>query len=463
MSIIDKYLEIESNKELYQHIFSYKNVLMYPFIRHFLLQRTIENVQGLPPGYDPLHVSAIQKAKYAIKSFWYRLPKKIQSNIVFFGSDISNIRIGESYFNRLTESFANEYPTETVLIELSDKMDYKRPRTYPKVFTNDFLNVVAKIKSKLTPVNSKDIEQIDSFMQLLRQNFNYEFSNNEVWYNIKNMLIDFSKKLPFLFDEYVKLLKNLSPKVIFLEDACYGGRNIPLILAAKELKIPVGEYQHGLISLSHPAYNYSDKLSDCYKWYMPDFYMSYGKYWMENSRIPLKIIELGNPYLFDVISQCGKTIKKEQMLYISEAQTPEYYVKEVIWLNRNLADIGCSVIFRIHPSETSRLQTVYRPIIDAGIQIDMQPLYDTLKCTKYIVGDFSTVLFEAVSFDCFIFVRDTSSNRENIDISHFNNIQSLEELVENIKLKKYKKTEPIDFWADNWRIKYHNLIDNNMF
>ena len=470
MSILDKFLEIDSDETLYQYTFSYKNTLMYPFIRYFLLQNAKENILKMPSAYDPIHFGTIHKYKYYIKSFWHRPPKHLQSDIVFFGSDTSNIRQGNMYFNRLTEFFANEYPSKTILIELSNKMDYKRPRTYPKVFSKDYVDIRATIKSKWKSVNSKDLLQIDSFLHYLKQQFNHEFSDSTVWNEIKNTLVYNVKILPRLFEEYTKLLKRISPKVIFLEDACYGGSNIPLMMAAKELNIPIGEYQHGFISLDHPAYNYSNRIPSSYKYYMPDFYMSYGKYWENNSRIPIKKIEVGNPNISNAVSQYVNEIKKEHILYISSVVYPERDVQEVIRLNKIMAEQGYLVMFRIHPSEIPRLQTVYKPVVDAGILIDTQPLYDTLKRTKYIienisienssVENISTVLFEATMFDCIIFVIKTPLHKEDIGVPQFNCVQSVYEIAEVINSKNYIKTEPNHFWADDWRSKFRKLIDS---
>ena len=454
MKILEKYLEIESREELYEFVFSHKDTLMYPFIRFRLLQSALEATCGIPSPYDPLHFGNVQKLKYITKSFLYTPNKQTRATIVFFGSDVSNICKENAYFNRLTESFANEYPSETILFEASDKMDYKRPRTYPNVFAKDFVKITARFKSILKSVNSEDLDKIDSFINFLKNHFNNEL-NDIIFWELKKSLIRFVKELPFLFDEYIKLIKKLTPKIIFLEDACYGEGSIPLIMAAKELKIPIGEFQHGLISLTHPAYNYSDKLLDNYK-----FYMSYGEYWTKNSRLPIKVVNVGNPYLSETTQRHDKGQKKELLLYVSSAITPEQYVKEVIYLNRKMADTECSVVFRIHPSESHRLQNVYKPIVDAGITVDTQPLYETLKHSKYVIGDISTTLFEAPLFDCITFVKDTPYNRENLDISYFNSCSSVEKLVENIRSKNFKKTDSNSFWSENWRIKYHQLIDS---
>jgi hypothetical protein len=457
--VLERFLEIENNEALYNYTFLYKNTMMYPFVRFLLLQSALEESQGMSSPYDSLYISIRHKVEYVVKSFFYR-PKNNQSDIVFFGSDISNIRQGNAYFNRLTESFANEYMSKTVLIESANKMNYKRPRTYSKVFARNFITISARIRSVLTSVKNEDEKQIDEFVEYLKQCFSYRYSNNDIWNTVKRRLLSIAKELSSLNKGYSKLLKRIKPKIVFLEDACYGDGSVPLIMAARELGISIGEYQHGLISLTHPSYNYSVHLSEKYKYYMPDFYMSYGRYWEGNSCIPIKVFEVGNPYLSETTSHYECCEKRKMILYVSSAINPELYVREVIQLKERLMDKGCELVFRIHPSETLRLQTVYKPIIDAGIPIDTQPLYERLKNTKYLFGDFSTVLFEASVFDCVIFVRDTPYNQSNMDITRFNAVQSIDEVVDKIVFQEYQKTDCRDFWADDWKSRYRKIIDS---
>jgi len=465
MSILDNLLNFEENSSLYNYKFKYKNILMYPFIRFSLFYFASNEIHGLQNTNNvSFNVSFIQKIKYYLRSFIYKPFLYKNFDIIFFGSDIANIQKGKLFFNRLTETFANEYPSKTLLIETSDRLNFKRPRSYPNICTNDHINIlsniITKIKFKFISISSEDINQIDAFIAFLKQYINYEIKDLLIWDIIKNNLINISKKLYILNKEYIKLLKKLNPKILFLDCALYGDYNIPLLLAAKELNIPVGEYQHGLISLAHPAYNYSSKLPKCYNLYMPDFFMSYGEYWIKNSRIPIKKYIIGNPYLSETIKANNNFIKKEQILYISATIYPEKYVSDVIWLNNNLSVKGYSVIFRIHPQETSLLQTVYKPIIDNHIPIDTQPLYNTLEASKYIIGDYSTVIFEAALFNCIIFIFDNIKNKENVDTTQFNCISSITEIEEIILSENYKKTDPDNFWAENWRENYHKFIDS---
>jgi hypothetical protein len=96
--MLDRFLEIENNEELYSYTFSYKKVMMYPFIRYYLLQSALEDSQGISSPYDSLHVGVKQKIVYVLKSFLYR-PRNIQSDIVFFGTDLANICLKSAFFN----------------------------------------------------------------------------------------------------------------------------------------------------------------------------------------------------------------------------------------------------------------------------------------------------------------------------------------------------------------------------
>lgn len=460
MSILDKYLAIEDNPDLYNFKLSYQDILLYPVIRFYLIISAIEETYNVCPC-DDIKPSKWALIKYLFTCFLYRVQKAKQSDIVIFGSDIANIPSEKGYFNRLTEMFANEYPERTILVEQSDRVKYKRPRTYKKVYTNDFITVMARLKSLTGSINQEDLNQIELFIRFLKENFPHRFKNDFIWKKIKIRLMRFAREIPYTLDGYTKLMGHLSPQIILMGNACYGAKYIPLVMAAKKLKIPVGEYQHGIISLSHAAYNYSARLKASYLNYMPDFYLCYGKYWKENSRLPIKVIEIGNPYLAEISSKRKDSYGKKEkiVLYISNATLPEVYVREVLWLHENLQKTGYSVLFRIHPCEKERLQGVYRPMLQAGVVIDNRPLYETLSFAGYVIGDCSTVLFEAIPFNCIVFVRDSPHNESNMDMTMFNVFTDVQDVLDKMQHSSYRHPASEDIWSNSWKTRYGNFIE----
>ena len=458
MNILDKCLKIEENPDLYNFKFLYKDTLLYPLIRFFLLQSAIEEMCNVINPYGRNNLTILNKIKYVLTSFFNRPQKARQADIIIFGESIANIKINGKYFNRLTETFANVYHDKTILIENSNNMKYyKYPREYSNVYSWDYIKIISIIRAIGKKIFFHDQRQIDNFILFLKNNFFWTFKNNHIWNEIKIKLIRYVKILPFLTYSYKRLLKQISPKLILVGAACYGGGYTPLIMAGKELNIPIGEYQHGIITLLHPAYNYSNKLQSVYLSYMPDFFLCYGIYWQRNMNLPIKNVLIGNPYLTEISSNYKKN-KKETILYISSAAYPDLYINSVLYLHKMFENSNYKVIFRIHPCEYNIIETIYKPIKNAEILIDTAPLYDTLTYSKFVIGEISTVLYEAIMFNCIIFVQNTPYNN-NLDLELFNNFLDLDDLVNKIHTKKYKLTKSDEIWESNWCEKYKKLIE----
>ena len=93
-----------------------------------------------------------------------------------------------------------------------------------------------------------------------------------------------------------------------------------LVAACKNLNISSVEIQHGTISPFHLGYHYpgyKNKIK-----YFPDYYISFGKFWQENTSLPIdskNILIGGFPYISSQKSAC-KNIKRneKQILFISQ-------------------------------------------------------------------------------------------------------------------------------------------------
>lgn len=456
---LDQLLEIENDKELYNYKFLYFDTLMYPFIRFDLLQRAIDEHSETTDISRAKKINFLETVNYLYKSVAFRPKRKIHAPILFFGGDVANIKTGDAYFNRLNELFANTFADNSILIENSYNYSYKRPRTFAKVYANDYIKLRANLKSKFSKTNKIDLEQIDSFISYLKNRFNYKFKSEGIWNELKTTLQLYAKRLKYLTNEYIRLFQKINPKIILLQCACYG--EMPIILAARYLNIKIVEYQHGLISLSHPAYNYSNKISKSYIKYLPDTFLTYGKYWSENLRIPTRIIEIGNPFLEQTLRLSKKVEKLDQILYASSVMNPKKIVQDVLLLNDTLKKHKISVVFRPHPSEHERLSNIYKPICDAGIKIDKAPIYETLAKSKFVISEFSTIMFEAIPFDCVIFTINSPLS-QMYDIKIFKLVDNMEDVVKNILSETIKKYESDFFWTKGWQDNYIRFIKSEI-
>ena len=173
MSILDNFLEIDKDINLNNYTFSYNNILMYPFIRFYFLEWIIEKINSIPYIYNSERKSIFKYIIYLFKSFYYKYSNHSNFDILFFCSDISNILENDSYYNRLTDYFANEYPNNTLLLENSFKYNYKRPRKFKNVYSKDYIFINSILKSKFKICSKKDLSTINSFIFYLQQHYNF--------------------------------------------------------------------------------------------------------------------------------------------------------------------------------------------------------------------------------------------------------------------------------------------------
>jgi hypothetical protein len=95
---IDKFLELEENKEIYNFTYSYKNIMMYPIIRSLLLEEASKELYNYKYE-DVIIKSFFLKIIYIIKTFIYRIPGNLKSNIIIFDTDLSIRKQENKYFN----------------------------------------------------------------------------------------------------------------------------------------------------------------------------------------------------------------------------------------------------------------------------------------------------------------------------------------------------------------------------
>lgn len=196
------------------------------------------------------------------------------------------------------------------MLEDSYGFKYYEPRYFQNVYYRDYIKILIRLKSlKLKKHNQ---EAIEGFIAYLEKTFPSTFES-AFCDKLKNVLTTYYKMIPHYKYHYIKLLEKLQPRIIFLNTASYGGLDALLVKIAKEIGIKAGEFQHGVITKSHPAYNYGEAVfkSEEYRKYLPNYLLTYGDYWNENMNTPVKKITIGNPHFW---TNYEKYIRKEDRI-----------------------------------------------------------------------------------------------------------------------------------------------------
>ena len=312
-------------------------------------------------------------------------------------------------------------------------------------FRSYLLNFFTRIN--LSEDNLKFIEKIEN-------EINSHFSIN---INLKSLIISGLKLFKNDYNYYKKILKKRKPKFVLLVFS-YEKRKA-LVAACKDLNIPSFELQHGTTSKFHLGYHYPS-ITKPVK-YFPDYYISFGEFWQKNASFPIsnqKIIIGGFPYFSIQKEKFSDTKKKEkQILFISQGTIGGRLAELAFNAAKELKDY--TIIYKLHPGEYDRWKNEYLYLSKFNalkntqvIDNNKTNLYQLFAEASYLVGVYSTAIFEGMSFGLKTFIVDLPGNEYMnmiIELNLAKKIKTANEFIENLNSFTNQEIQKDYFFDEN--------------
>lgn len=239
-----------------------------------------------------------------------------------------------------------------------------------------------------------------SDMKLLKNIQNELRDRCDVEFELKPLIKKWIKRHIILYRYYYKLFSNIRAKKILI--VCSYGLE-PLIDAAKRHNIEVIEVQHGTISSDHMGFSFPNVQNVPY---FPDKLIIFGEYWMDTTSLPLKksdIIVYGYPYYsnrkkkYECILQ-----KKNYVVFISQWTIGQRLSEIALKFAKENPEFN--VVYKLHPKEYYSWRELY-PKLNQALKFknfeivdnSTKELYEILGEAEYVVGVYSTVLYEGLA------------------------------------------------------------------
>lgn len=460
---IDKIFETENDA----HLMSFKTsggIPVWLMGKYFLMFNVLSSrVLHYKASIRHRKIS-IKTFKLLLKSVFYNFGKrKLKKNkeIILWSVNRKTLIDGK-YFNRYVDLFAEMFPDNSYIIE-EPLLDWEWPF---KRFNNDvYFNVTAKIKSEL-------------FARFFAGKYYAVVSQMLEYYlvRVKNILgLEFTDREVISFKKYISrqiyAMKYMSKwlerrltdktKIVLMVGAAFP-HNYPINVMLKKHGVKSVELQHGYITSTNVMYNYAKNILDCgeLKNGMPDYMLTYGNWWNTQVNCPVEKIAVGNPYhdyCFDTLINSPKT-EKRVITILGCNQNTEHYVKLVDFLSKSIIDFVFK--FRPHPGEQREAKSITE---SAGYNINFDTnldIYDTLKESYAVIGEVTTVLFEAIGLVERIIVWETDYTKAFMPEHPFERFKNSDELINLFYKSDNRNYSNSDFWAQNWRDKYRQFINN---
>jgi hypothetical protein len=266
-----------------------------------------------------------------------------------------------------------------------------------------------------------------------------------------------------------ELFRQLGARELYLVNA-YSEPS--LVLAAKKAGLTVTEIQHGFISKFHPAYSYPQegKLGGLIKKRqvvesVAQRIAVWGSYWgsaESGVTLPLGTEPLvTGPTLpfseYRAKALAENRIVAKQVLFTSQGAIGGELFKAAVATARSLPDY--TVIYRLHPNESledyrtlgEALASDYGTDLPANFSLSHRdPVFlDLVSRSEFLIGAFSTTLFEGLALGCKVLVLPLSGY-ENVlpaieagDLTLISNLEALPEYLAAAKPAK----DPFRYYA----------------
>ncbi len=365
----------------------------------------------------------------------FRFPFFIRNkDILYFSSSVVNVKHGDGYENRLYDTYFQLYENNSLLLESAYNYEYRTPRKC-KVYSSDFFLFLIILFSYVFYLNKKDLKILKKKFDRIKSSLNDGILEPQSWRMLEARMIKSYKRFVLGNILYGKMIKKINPKVVFVEDASYGeDTSMSLAFLCNKAGIQFAEFQHGLVSKDHYAYNYGKKYSASInaKKNLPKYFLTFGKYWSDRIEIPGKKINIGFPYLNRVSSQRNLDLVKKTILIVSDGDKPHLFFRIVETLAKSPLFYDYDLVLKLHPIEVVSLDKNYGGLKKyANVKIKTYtPVYDFLLIATAVVGCASTVMHEAICFGLKPFVFLNKISKIRADLPCFNFFSSVDELLD---------------------------------
>lgn len=436
------------------------DVPLWPFVRFLFLDFFSAKINSLGSTNTG---SSNHKAYSLLRSFitsLYKNPYLIRSrDVLFFNTGVTNVKLENGkYFNRVTDYYYFLIPTKAALIEDLHNHKIVSPRVHDEVYSFLPLKVNSLVNSLLR--KKEFLVETQNEIKLL---IGYLSSVSPVslddcfWRECEFLFVRQISKASAQYATHKNFLLQKRPKLIFLEDASYGTK-LPLLLASKDLNIPVVELQHGLINENHLAYQFGESVVNNLKPYLPDYFLSYSDYWSNSVNLPSVKVEIGNPYLDEYLKKHPKRTEKK-VLILGTGTSKDQLITFCKYLRYNTSLEGYKFVLRPHPWERAEAAEKYKDLLNIGYEIDLKEnIYQSLSVSAFVFGEMSTAIFEASVYDIPVYLIATEHCKTNLTDSTPFPLIKIGPEVSNIDFQSPQESIHLSIWAANWNSNFLQFL-----
>jgi hypothetical protein len=390
-----------------------------------------------------------------------------QYPVLLMATDVRLIEREGRYFNCLSDYFVSAAPDRTYAVEDLLGSTWPFPRHYDNVLLHTPLRIEGVMKGRLRVNNYRKPARalVDLVCQRAVDLLGWNVGEaRHQW--LERLCTNGAASLLPRYQKYQSVFKKMGVRLLIKEEACYGGAdNAAAILAAKHLGIVTAEYQHGMVSSGHDAYNFAPAIlaDHAYGQIFPDYLLTFGSWWGEQINVPIEKLAIGNPHRAETLgASFPGHAQGQQILVLGDGIETVSYLEFCGCLAKALGN-NHEVVFRPHPLERDRVWDTHPEGFVGNVRVDAhRDIYSSFREAGAVVSEVSTGLFEAIGLVPKIFIWNTPKARYNYPFHPFHRFLDAAELARLLlddSAGQVIAQQMESIWAPNWERNYLDFIE----
>lgn len=249
--------------------------------------------------------------------------------------------------------------------------------------------------------------EFDILNEAIKQRFGIEFDMNALF-------IDSYKHFVLGEERFMRFLRAVKPKQVICVVA-YDKYDV--VSACKKCNVKIIELQHGIIDSHHLGYHYPNPIpQECFV----DELWLFAPYWRLNAAIPLSednLKYIGFSYFRNESSKYQVERQANRITVLSQGTSGRAMLEQIMQLAITYPNL--QINYKLHPGEFQNYKERYPELINPPQNITVytneKPLYELLKSSKYVIGAYSTAIYEGLALGCIGILIDVPGTREYMD------------------------------------------------
>ncbi|MBN9420845.1 MAG: hypothetical protein BGO63_08740 [Candidatus Accumulibacter sp. 66-26] len=460
-------IEIENDPTFLEFRCPRSGVLLWPLVRNQFLRQLISDLyyQQAPLVAAVRAVPRRQTLGALGRALGHNLQQgRMRGEVLVVGTGAGHFQREGRWFNRITDYLAQESPANTVSVEGVVDWHVPHPRWNQRVaYWLPWQGAITVAGRLLT--RDAHVRAARELLEYARQRASQLLGRTIADSNMDMLVGMLARKLarlPVMQFAYRRLLERVQPRLVLLEQACYGDF-APFNQVAREMGIRVAEPQHGMVSGGHDAYCYAPVLreSEAYRACLPHDFLGYGAWWNSQINVPVHKWVIGNPH-YSEQRRFISPLQGEQndILLLGDGIEFSLYLA----LAQELAHLlrgRYRIVLRPHPLERAEVQLRFPEGRAGDVLIDPnRDIYGSFATAHAVVGEVSTGLFEAQGIAGRVLLWETAKARFSYPQHPFCGFSDARALVEALQAPRAGQTEVLagDIWAPDWAGNYRKYL-----